>query len=1261
MPPPAVPAGRPTPVPHPSPAPAPEPRGTPGATATGAAGSSASTSTPPLAPVQAVASPTPGTAVQPAAPADTGSVNVMQVIPMVADGNVSLELPGIAGSYGSGLESFTVAPGLRARMVAVVRNGEIVPGATEFVFEPPLDNALWITTPRFTLNSRGEIIASLTNFPDMNITKSVLGVDRLPLNLNQLYTLLNERADAMAAQAASSMGNPFDVTRYRLNITNATLLPGQLPVPGATVQMGAGTRVNISSDRNNVHINGNFRLARFDASANGSHLDIRSLSADGQIDLRLDDSGRPTRVTTNLTHINGRLQDSVLSDGTSTLNVASVALADARLSLCVDLPESGAPRLQLRDVNFPAISTRITGGALAVPVTGASDTTPHTQLVRLADASFSGSVGLDSNGQPVIDARTTTLNASADNITFGAAGSNISLDYAQVGVMGSGRVVYGNGRVDFSGTLQMRGTIQDGRFGQPGGPFFADFAPGTSVDVNVTQAGFGGGAGTFTGSGRLEVRLDRGSLNLPGISSPTLTRGTSAIVDLQEVSVNAAGQVRARGGLTINAHMEAPIDVAAVNSAAAGTGIRVTRFDPVTGDASLNLTGIELNEDGSFAIGPSSANVDVRISRIRGRLPGVTTSSLTAGTSSAAAAMTVGTDPSLPTFLPPSLSTMLGAVNTASIRFAMPLPSFSRTISLPGAGLLGSLGAPTSVTVVYPPTPTRMSSNLVVNAGGAIDFACSSISFSPALPAIGPAAITGVRFDSRGHIIANVSRGPDIDLTEWVLDGVAMPSLVTGIPAFASAISSSAAGTILRGSTGVSASVGASSHPLDIMRSLGITFDITNASLNSTLLPLSTTSSLTIDPSTRFAIAMSGGTIVMTGTAAVSGATIREPGVGVDQFVGTTSISVRVDTGNNVAVDLAGLSGTATRVSMARNTTDVLNLSTASLRGGNISIAIPTSGSVRATGRVDGTGSLAPSSMAVVLNRRTSMLNVASGNFDGTVAITGGAISGSARITNLAASTGAIPLALGATTLDVSEARLTASDVNVTFGGGQAVFSAPPLAAGTTRRTGGIDVSASLSAGSVGHSSSDFHARFGAGTQANLHFDELQLGGGHIAGVSANGRGFATVRMLGGHLILNDGEGNPIRLDIQRGTGGRVDFGRIETTAGASFATLRGALRFTARLSTRIPREGIELAPGVRLTAIDNGDGTMEVSIGGLAVEPNGTFALGDIHLRSALSVEAARGTMQAPPPPATTRPAPTRPAAPAHRSATPARGVRVR
>ncbi len=1090
-----------------------------------------------------------------AAPAAAAPVRPMDILRHVETGDIEITVPAVPGSYGRGANAFKVRPQTLVTLRARVENGRLVPGKTRASFSPPLDNKLWVETEAFTLTRDGKIRARLRGWRDKDRTQALLGVDRIPLDLRALYELCKARGAKMAQSARAFTGDksPLATEAFALKLRRVTLAPGALPLgdPQAAIVLGRGSRLDMHATARGVELRGTFSIARLALERGDVSLSGTKARGSGRIALTLDErSGGVLRSKVAFEALAFDLDRATLRD----VQGARLRLGESKVRRGSVSFGTGEPtRVSLPELEVSVEEARLPAGDGSLAIVGA----------RCRGGFRVGPDGVEA------DVAALALIARSEALALGP----LSLGKTTVEIAGHGRLRYAAGDTQLSGALRLDGSVQDARFGAPGGPLYVDVARDSHATVSLSslrlrrREGGDGSQVEFSGHGELDVELDEATLLAPDGTRLSLAAGSRAELNLEEITHDAVG-TRISG----RASLEGTI----ASQGKIGLG----------GKVKLDLGKLTLGTTGDLTLESLRAKARLRARRISGRIE--LHPRREAAKPSRAHAPQVAFEPaSRMNVVAPSAAEIVSAVDAAHVRVNVPVPAGDYgTLSVSAFGKTASI-SPLSV------APGTVATVRAVIKGGVIQRGRASVVFEPPLDLPGFIGGRATMIDAHGHVILVLDHCPDIDLTERF--GFSIPTDLD---------------TLLERAMELAGDRSEGEWSLDTLAKHGITAELSGLTLSRATLGLGGDSFVTLGADNALWLRLDAergrGRARFEGKVDVAGGTLHAGGATISGITGRARVRVSV-VGDQAHVALKDVALSTEAASLAGKHGDFIGWKAARLTG---DIVVAKDGieadlkEVRAT--------LGPSRISVSRDGARTPVDLHGGRYTGELRISrdsgGTRIRGQGRIEDLRASASGVSLGLEGLDAQVKRADL-------------AVSGEVDLQSGShLRLTGEIAVAATLAGGTIGESRGPFGAVLAPDAQVSMTFDELALGAAKAGTVVASGHGQVKVALKKGHLRLEDG----LTLRLAAGTRGTLTLDEVEQRSGERAAALRGTLRLEVRTTARIAKAGLALAPNVHLEAVDGAHGRATLVIDDVELDPDGRYRLGGISLDLALEARRA-------------------------------------
>lgn len=271
--------------------------------------------------------------------AAASTVDPMSLIKRVRNGEVNFSLPLKPGKLGN----FTIKDGTTMSFKAVVKNGKVDMKSVKVDFSPDLDGPAWANARGAKIND-GRLTLDIKMAPDMQIGPKL--PDRIPDLIATLQGVVNEgstevrmwggkvakaglRGDhlepsgsgwlglvaSLPAYAVDKVithdvrgkelkGNPVDLEKIKFDLKGVELEPGPLPIgPAGTVDLKAGSRVDISGTPTDVRMRGHVNVGNVNVDTHGITLRSGAGSTDLDLHMTRPSWGHTATVTADLSNL----------------------------------------------------------------------------------------------------------------------------------------------------------------------------------------------------------------------------------------------------------------------------------------------------------------------------------------------------------------------------------------------------------------------------------------------------------------------------------------------------------------------------------------------------------------------------------------------------------------------------------------------------------------------------------------------------------------------------------------------------------------------------------------------------------------------------------------------------------------------------------------------------------------------------------------------------------------------------------------------
>ncbi len=279
--------------------------------------------------------------------APASSVDPLELIKHVKNGDVEFELPLEPGKLGP----VKVKDGTVMKFKATVRDGKLVMDSVKADFQPDLDGPLWadvrgakVKDGRLTLDIRGcpdpsigpklpKDLAGLINtvqgaVQSRSADVSVFGIKLATVSdhgaklsapgyvvgaIGVAGAVIGKGAHALGlgGKGGAQPQPGVNFNGVKVHLDNVEMYPGPLSLgPAGSVDLAPGARLNIDGNLNDVKVRGHVGVRSLDLDTNGVKLKGGEGSVDVAVDLHRENDGRTT-VKANLDHLNVKTQYAV--------------------------------------------------------------------------------------------------------------------------------------------------------------------------------------------------------------------------------------------------------------------------------------------------------------------------------------------------------------------------------------------------------------------------------------------------------------------------------------------------------------------------------------------------------------------------------------------------------------------------------------------------------------------------------------------------------------------------------------------------------------------------------------------------------------------------------------------------------------------------------------------------------------------------------------------------------------------------------------
>lgn len=466
-----------------------------------------------------------------------GAVALREVLRLAASGRARIFLPLERTSFKVGPFSIDLSAGHEVIVELEVADGRVLRDRTRGTIEPAIALPLGIELRGVRLDEEGALIADIKGFPNLNLSRYVRAIPRIPATLDEALDLITQPRDK------SDRPSPLDRTGVRVEAREVSPRPDALLDlgPFGRLRLRPGTRLDVDYKLHDLAIQGWAELD--EAALHGRGFDLEGLAVAGRLRFHLTGEGEGRALSVEVLEARASLARAALAlaDGTH-LTFSATSLDEAAVSY------RAQPERSVYAVHVGRGRTQLDGGVLNLEIGGAP--VPITIRPAALRGGFElrpGHLGLD--------------------LAFD--GADLSLEDAAVQL---GPVGLRLGHLHLRGRGRLLGATDDGFSFDGQAEAEADFG-GSQLDLDrlVAELGEGSrgevrlvrltvdrnGPSELVASGRLALRLSRGVVPLGKSALLGFLPGAQGTLSLTTVKwLRLRRFPELAGGVTLEAESE---------------------------------------------------------------------------------------------------------------------------------------------------------------------------------------------------------------------------------------------------------------------------------------------------------------------------------------------------------------------------------------------------------------------------------------------------------------------------------------------------------------------------------------------------------------------------------------------------------------------------------------------------------------------------------------------------------------------------------
>jgi len=517
----------------------------------------------------------------------------IDAVDIVGDGRVVFEMALRPGTYLSGLKRLKIAPGTMVRVETVVKDGKIDRKQTRLAFlqdnadelgaagsaTRPLDTLLWTNTRGIYLDNAGDdrnaVKLDISGFPDLDLTRTLFGVDALPSSLPELVRVLRQpRTSPADPKMTADLERSTDTQSMRFVVEVNTVRAGaRLPLgERGSLEFDAKSRLTLRGDADETRLSGVLAAKKLAFGDGATRLDAHevsgtmvarfgTLSTDGKprFEMLSWSLGIEKAALDNVEFARPNGEVTKLGPGVVTDAVAQFNPADSR------------DRRAESDFNFVG---HFDGDIVQLrdELALANATSKLSSKLSVDKSHFDGQVSIVGGELSLDGSLAGQTRLSGVKATLGP----LALDDSTLTLRGSGHVNVGSQGFTLSGEWQTE----------------TGFAPGGRADLTVA----GGSSIGITGDAKLTLALERVSV----VDGNVSLSARNASLRLPEMKTSSTDGLR---------------------TLAESPSVRLAKLDPLQASLAIDLGPLRLENSQELALlGATKIDVHAGIADVQGHL-----------------------------------------------------------------------------------------------------------------------------------------------------------------------------------------------------------------------------------------------------------------------------------------------------------------------------------------------------------------------------------------------------------------------------------------------------------------------------------------------------------------------------------------------------------------------------------------------------------------------------------------------------------------
>lgn len=345
-------------------------------------------------------------------PAAAPAGSPVDALRLLRDGTVEVEIPLKGAVSGLGVDWLKL-DGAKMRVALVVKDGRIVASETKALIDEGVRLFGGATVGGASITG-----AHLSDEHRLHLDVRALGVTgsiptmKLPATMDKLAELVGSQT----SRGNGSLGQYFDISQARIDISNATFKEGKLPLPGGFVDIADGSKLSFHGTPLKGELTGSIGIGPGGVQLDQERLALQGAEGKATIQIAFRREGDKAIVDTTLGNLSGKIDYLLTKNAKGDyLSLGEGQISGASMNFTAQMPvgESGLPAVSGVKVSDVAINVQKFSGDLK----GARATTNKGAVVELGPSHVDGHLELTPADELLLMAKVSQLDAHVRDVT----------------------------------------------------------------------------------------------------------------------------------------------------------------------------------------------------------------------------------------------------------------------------------------------------------------------------------------------------------------------------------------------------------------------------------------------------------------------------------------------------------------------------------------------------------------------------------------------------------------------------------------------------------------------------------------------------------------------------------------------------------------------------------------------------------------------------------------------------------------------------